>query len=100
MILVRHEGWQTLGCAGMHNTAPEQQREQWVSFAASFIRELPFHALQNQHLYRLLRHSRLSAFQTFVQQSLDGFLVKCERRRGRRQPGTCKHVTVGRTPRR
>ncbi|PRW57208.1 ABC transporter D family [Chlorella sorokiniana] len=30
----------------------------------------------NQHLYRLLRHSRLSAFQTFVQQSLDGFLVK------------------------
>jgi hypothetical protein len=30
----------------------------------------------NQHLYRLLRHSRLSAFQSFVQQSLDGFFVK------------------------
>ncbi|KAI7844147.1 hypothetical protein COHA_002282 [Chlorella ohadii] len=30
----------------------------------------------NQHLFRLLRHSRLSAFQQFVQQSLDGFLVK------------------------
>lgn len=30
----------------------------------------------NQHLYRLLRHSRLSAFMQFVQQSLDGFLVK------------------------
>ncbi len=30
----------------------------------------------NQHLYRLLRHSRLSAFQQFVQQSLDGFFVK------------------------
>lgn len=34
----------------------------------------------NQHLYRLLRHSRLSAFMQFVQQSLDGFLVKvCSR---------------------
>ena len=30
----------------------------------------------NQHLYRLLRHSRLSAFQQFVQQSLDGFFIK------------------------
>ena len=30
----------------------------------------------NQHLYRLLHHSRLSAFQQFVQQSLDGFFVK------------------------
>ncbi|KAL4452337.1 hypothetical protein ABPG75_007999 [Micractinium tetrahymenae] len=30
----------------------------------------------NQHLYRLLRHSRLSAFMQFVQQSLDGFLIK------------------------
>ena len=64
------------------------------------IKTVPFHALQNQHLYRLLRHSRLSAFQTFVQQSLDGFLVKCEWRRGRRRSGTCMHVTVGlaRTP--
>ena len=30
----------------------------------------------NQHLYRMLRHSRLSAFQQFVQQILDGFFVK------------------------
>ncbi|KAL4857317.1 ABC transporter D family member 2 [Chlorella vulgaris] len=30
----------------------------------------------NQHLYRLLRHSRLSAFQQFLQQSLDGFFIK------------------------
>ncbi|KAL6779419.1 hypothetical protein ACKKBG_A12265 [Auxenochlorella protothecoides x Auxenochlorella symbiontica] len=30
----------------------------------------------NQHLYRMLRHSRLSAFQHFVQQVLDGFFVK------------------------
>lgn len=30
----------------------------------------------NQHLYRLLRHSRLSAFLQFVQQSLDGFFIK------------------------
>lgn len=32
----------------------------------------------NQHLYRLLRHSRLSAFLQFVQQSLDGFLIKVD----------------------
>lgn len=30
----------------------------------------------NQHLYRMLRHSRLSAFQQFVQQCLDGYFVK------------------------
>ncbi|GAB4818949.1 hypothetical protein N2152v2_005995 [Parachlorella kessleri] len=30
----------------------------------------------NQHLYRLLRHSRLSAFQHFVQQVLDSYFVK------------------------
>lgn len=30
----------------------------------------------NQHLYRLLRHSRLSALQHFVQGVLDGYLVK------------------------
>lgn len=30
----------------------------------------------NQHLYRLLRHSRLSAFQHFVQQCLDGYFIK------------------------
>lgn len=30
----------------------------------------------NQHLYRFLRHSRLSAFQQFVQGVLDGYLVK------------------------
>lgn len=30
----------------------------------------------NQHLYRLLRHSRLSAFQHLVQGVLDGYLVK------------------------
>ena len=30
----------------------------------------------NQHLYRVLRHSRLSAFQQFVQQSLDGYFIK------------------------
>jgi hypothetical protein len=33
----------------------------------------------NQHLYRLLRHSRLSAFQQFVQQSLDGFFIKASK---------------------
>lgn len=30
----------------------------------------------NQHLYRMLRHARLSAFQQAVQQVLDGFFVK------------------------
>ncbi|KDD75785.1 hypothetical protein H632_c500p0, partial [Helicosporidium sp. ATCC 50920] len=30
----------------------------------------------NQHLWRLVRHARLSAFQVFVQQVLDGFFVK------------------------
>lgn len=30
----------------------------------------------NQHLYRMLRHARLSAFQHAVQQVLDGFFVK------------------------
>ena len=30
----------------------------------------------NQHLYRMLRHSRLSAFQQLVQGVLDGYLVK------------------------
>lgn len=30
----------------------------------------------NQHLYRLLRHNKLSAFQRFVQQVFDGYFVK------------------------
>lgn len=30
----------------------------------------------NQHLYRLLRHSKLSALQRFVQQVFDGYFVK------------------------
>jgi ABC-type uncharacterized transport system fused permease/ATPase subunit len=30
----------------------------------------------NQHLYRMLRHSRLSAFQQMVQSIVDGYLVK------------------------
>ena len=30
----------------------------------------------NQHLWRMLRHSRLSAFQQFIQQVLDGYFVK------------------------
>lgn len=30
----------------------------------------------NQHLFRLLRHAKLSAFQRFLQQILDGFFVK------------------------
>jgi ABC-type uncharacterized transport system fused permease/ATPase subunit len=30
----------------------------------------------NQHLHRMLRHSRLSALQNFVQGTLDGYLVK------------------------
>lgn len=30
----------------------------------------------NDHLYRLLRHSRLSAYQRFIQQVADGYLVK------------------------
>lgn len=30
----------------------------------------------NQHLWRLLRHGRLSAFQQFVQQVLDGYFIK------------------------
>lgn len=31
----------------------------------------------NQHLWRLLRHARLSALLHFVQNSLDGYVVKC-----------------------
>lgn len=30
----------------------------------------------NQHVYRLLRHGRLSAMQRFLQQILDGFFIK------------------------
>eukprot|EP00271_Cylindrocystis_brebissonii_P004309 TRINITY_DN15947_c0_g1_i1.p1 TRINITY_DN15947_c0_g1~~TRINITY_DN15947_c0_g1_i1.p1 ORF type:complete len:753 (+),score=122.92 TRINITY_DN15947_c0_g1_i1:336-2594(+) len=30
----------------------------------------------NDHLYRLLRHARLSAFQRFIQQVADGYMVK------------------------
>ncbi|XP_002973973.2 ABC transporter D family member 2 [Selaginella moellendorffii] len=30
----------------------------------------------NDHLYRLIRHSRLSAFQRFIQQVADGYLIK------------------------
>lgn len=30
----------------------------------------------NQHLFRLLRHAKLSSFQRFLQQILDGFFVK------------------------
>ena len=30
----------------------------------------------NQHLYRLLRHNKLSALQRFVQQVFDGYFVK------------------------
>ncbi|KAK9815509.1 hypothetical protein WJX72_004862 [[Myrmecia] bisecta] len=30
----------------------------------------------NQHLYRLLRHAKLSAFQRFIQQVFDGYFVK------------------------
>ena len=30
----------------------------------------------NQHLYRLLRHAKLSSFQRFLQQIMDGFFIK------------------------
>ena len=40
----------------------------------------------NQHLYRLLRHSRLSAFQQFVQQSLDGFFIKASKEASQAEP--------------
>lgn len=36
----------------------------------------------NQHLYAMLRHARLSALQQFVQQVLDGFLIKVRRGAG------------------
>ncbi len=34
----------------------------------------------NQHLYRLLRHARLSAFQQFAQSVLDNYFIKVRAR--------------------
>ncbi|KAJ7562838.1 hypothetical protein O6H91_03G086200 [Diphasiastrum complanatum] len=34
------------------------------------------HMILNDHLYRLMRHSQLSAFQKFLQQAADGYFVK------------------------
>lgn len=54
--------------------------------------------LLNQHLFRLLRHCRLSAFQQFCQQSLDQFFIKvrCAGRAGRAGMGMLRWAVLWR----